>query len=102
MSTVLVKQCQSFKEKLRSVQIVKMVVIHRKVIAMLFIIVLVEQITLSVVRVDYCGMIRRKNVDGNHQFIVVHRKKYYLTKIDSIQRFVQEKLTGKEIKNKVE
>ena len=61
-----------------------------------------HSIIASVVRItsfdvpENCnGMITRKNVAGNHLFIVDHRRRCYLMKINSTQHFVQEKRTGK-------
>ena len=102
MSIVRVKHCPSYEVKHHSVQIDKMAVIARTRTAMHFIIVVAVQIILSDVLANYNGMIERKNAAGNHQFVVVHRKKCFPMKIDSIQHFVQEKPTGKRIKNENE
>lgn len=99
MSIVRVKQCPSSEVKHHSVQIDKMVVMLRTRIAMHFIIVLVVQIILYDVLVNYNGMIETKNVVGNHPFIVVHRKRCFPMKTDLTRHFAQEKRMGKRIKN---
>ncbi len=95
MSIVRVKQCLSSKVKHPFVPIEKMVVMHLIRIVMPFIIVMVGQIILSDVQENYNGMIEKKNADGNHPFIVVHRKRCYLMKINSIRHFALEKQMGK-------
>ena len=100
MSTVPERPCRWCKAKHRSVPTDKTVDIHRRRTAMPFTIVLVVRIISFDVPADCSGMIWRKNVGGNLTFVVVHRRRCYLTRTNSIQHSVQRKRTGKRIKSK--